>query len=80
MACYVIVRQTLDWERATPDDLFDGFARETARTWERTFKTSYFACRARIKAIARENLDALAGDVSVSDAATFPFFEGSDLA
>ena len=46
MACYVIVRQTLDWERATPDDLFDDFARETARTWERTFKTSYVACRA----------------------------------
>ncbi len=42
MACYVIVRQTLDWERATPDDLFDGFARETARTWDRTFDTSYF--------------------------------------
>ena len=74
MACYVIVRQTLDWERATPDDLFDGFARETARTWDRTFDTSYFACRARIKAIARENLELLGGDAQVHDAATFPFF------
>ena len=77
MACYVIVRQTLDWERATPDDLFDRFARETARTWARTFDTSYFACRARIKAIARENLknlQLLDGDAQVHDAATFPFF------
>ena len=32
MAYDVIVRQTLNWERATANDLFDGFARETART------------------------------------------------
>ena len=75
MAYYVIVRQTLDWERATSDDLLDDFARETARTWKRTFNDSYsyFTCRARIKAIARESLELLAGDVQVHDAATFPF-------
>ena len=46
MTHYVIVRQTLDWERATVDDLFDDFARETARAWERTFNQSYLTCRA----------------------------------
>lgn len=74
MTHYVIVRQTLDWERATANDLFDDFARETAGTWERTFNHGYLTCRARIKAIARESLEQLAGAVQVHDAATFPFF------
>ena len=50
--CHIIVRETLDWERATYDQLINPFIQDTARLWDSIFPLTYTACRARIKAIA----------------------------
>lgn len=61
MVCHVILRRTRDWETASPDSLDAPFLVRAALAWERCFRTSYGACRARIKAIALDNLRALPG-------------------
>ena len=53
-AVTIVIRQTLDWERATYDQLIDPFAQAMARAWNETFRLSYFATRARIKTIAMQ--------------------------
>ena len=57
--CHVVIRDTLDWERTSYDQLISPFIRETVRLWNRTFHLDYMACRARIKSIAYDAHSAL---------------------
>ena len=49
---HVVIRATLDWERAGYEQLDSPFMQETARLWDSTFRLGYMACRARIRNIA----------------------------
>ena len=49
---HVVIRATLDWERAGHEQLDSSFMQETARLWDSTFRLGYMACRARIRNIA----------------------------
>ena len=60
MLCHVLIRRTLDWERAGYNDLINTFVRDVARRWDDTFRLTYTACRARIKAIGHDSLRAVA--------------------
>ena len=51
--CHIVVRRTLDWERASYDQLISPFIQETAALWDRTFRLTYTACRAGIKRVAQ---------------------------
>ena len=59
MACHVLIRETLDWEHATYDDLKNSFMREVARQWDSVFHVTYIECRARIKSVTCMSLKAL---------------------
>ena len=52
--CHVVLRETLDWERTTYDDLVSPFIRDIVRLWDETFWISFRTCRARGKAIAQD--------------------------
>ena len=67
--CHVIIRETLDWERAGIGQLVSPFMRQTASLWDRTFQLGYSACRARIKRIAQEAHSALP-NVRISEPAS----------
>lgn len=75
----IVQRQTLDWTALTPDSfrpLSQAFCRlwgkpddyvfQLMQLWDRTFGISYFATRARLKAISTRNLSSLPGTTFVA--------------
>ena len=55
----ILIRRSLDWDNASYDDLLNPSIRRVAELWDRSFTLPYVACRARIKAITRDSLQAL---------------------
>ena len=64
MVCHVLIRRTRDWDTVRTDSLDAPFLCRAAAEWDRCFRLGYGACRARIKAIATDNLRALPARVT----------------
>ena len=59
MTCYVIIRQTLQWEHARYENLITPFIQQVARLWDSTFQVTYVDCRARLKKLTYSCLNTL---------------------
>ena len=63
---YIVIRNTLDWEKAKIEDLKDEKIKFAARFWDQTFSISYTKCRHEIKNIATKCINNIYGGNIIS--------------